>query len=97
MKRKGRQKRLEPEFDFRGNLVWYMASFLKNNGIRYQKITFLADAPDSLLPKRYAVCVDWYREDIPWRSLCVWEDPEGYTDLLEGVERWLKNIFEVPV
>jgi hypothetical protein len=101
MKRKGKQKRPESECDFHGNLVRFMARLLKDNGIRYQKITFLADAPWPLLPHRYAACVDWYRKDIfltevPWRSHCVWEDPEGYTDILDSVERWIKSILEVP-
>lgn len=77
--------------DYVTNLVRYMGMVLEDAGIEYRSIGFVSDTHYPIPPKRYAVQVLLADGQ---RGLCVWEDPEGWVDLLDSIEDWLQKVIK---
>ena len=90
MNLKGRPKK--PGYDWSGELVRYMNSYLEYRGLHPRKVFLVTDAPYPSLPKHFAARIELLKPSGLWFESRAWAEPESYVDLLNAMEQWLERI-----
>jgi hypothetical protein len=74
-------------------LVRYVKLTLEEEGIEVRQISFVADAKYPDLPWRYGLYVKTSKGYCRY----VWEEPEGWVDLMESIDSMLLRIISESV